>query len=136
MTNKKYAKEVLKRENIVKIQLSTIASRELHMAMGICTEAGELLDALKKAYFYEQSVDFINVKEELGDLLFYITGMCNIYGWTLKEVMALNTEKLTVRYGEAFDKEKAANRDLEKERETLDNSDGGEGSTRRHRTTR
>lgn len=42
-----------------------------HMSYGIATELGELFSTLKKHVIYEQELDLENVKEEVGDILFY-----------------------------------------------------------------
>lgn len=74
----------------------------VHMAMGISGEAGELLDAIKKHAIYQKPLDVANVKEELGDLMFYMTGLASALGFTLKECATLNAEKLTKRYPVAY----------------------------------
>lgn len=38
-----------------------------------------------------------DLKAELGDVLWYISEMCNTGGWTLEELMADNIAKLTAR---------------------------------------
>lgn len=43
----------------------------LHAAMGITTEAGELLNAVKAHVIYGKPLDHANVREETGDLEFY-----------------------------------------------------------------
>ena len=43
-----------------------------HGATGVATEAGELLDAVKKLVIYRRDLDIANVIEELGDLEFYM----------------------------------------------------------------
>lgn len=68
------------------------------MAIGVSGEAGELLDAVKKAVIYRKPLDIANVREECGDLLFYITGMLSSVGSNLDEVIAENAAKLSVRY--------------------------------------
>ena len=45
--------------------------RLLHAAMGMVTEAAELLDMLKKHIFYGKILDLINAKEEIGDSQWY-----------------------------------------------------------------
>ena len=70
----------------------------LHMAVGICGEAGELLDAIKKAVIYRKSLDFLNVKEEAGDILFYLTGLLGQLGMSLDECIEENRRKLSKRY--------------------------------------
>ena len=43
-----------------------------HAILGICTEAGELLDIYKKHKMYDKPLDKEHLKEEIGDLLFYV----------------------------------------------------------------
>ena len=45
------------------------------MVVGVSGEAGELLDAVKKAVIYRKPLDLENVIEELGDLEFYMEGL-------------------------------------------------------------
>lgn len=66
----------------------------VHASMGISGEAGELLDAVKKHYFYNRAIDSDNVVEELGDILFYVVAMANLFDVTLVELLAANCAKL------------------------------------------
>lgn len=43
-----------------------------HAALGIVSEVGELLNAYKKNVGYGKELDLINIKEELGDIHFFI----------------------------------------------------------------
>lgn len=70
----------------------------LHMAVGISGEAGELLDAIKKVWVYGKEPDWGNIREELGDLLFYIQGLANILGDNIDDLIESNMFKLTKRY--------------------------------------
>jgi hypothetical protein len=45
-----------------------VYQRILHGAIGLCTEAGELLDAFEK----NTGLDLVNIKEELGDIYWYL----------------------------------------------------------------
>ena len=92
----------------------------LHAAIGLATESGELLDMLKKHIFYGQPLDYVNAKEELGDLNWYMALAMDAMGTTFDEVQRLNIEKLKARYPEKFDEDKAINRDLDKERKILE----------------
>jgi NTP pyrophosphatase (non-canonical NTP hydrolase) len=69
-----------------------------HMATGISGEAGELLDAVKKHVIYNKPLDVENAIEEVGDLLFYIEGMCQLLNITMEEAKQKNIAKLMVRY--------------------------------------
>ncbi len=71
----------------------------VHMGMGICTEAGELNDALKRWAFYGKQLDRGNVVEELGDLFFYAEGIMQNLGITREEVLLHNIDKLTGNKG-------------------------------------
>jgi NTP pyrophosphatase (non-canonical NTP hydrolase) len=73
-------------------------AHQLHMAVGIAGEAGELLDAVKKAAIYRKPIDRANVVEELGDLEFYMEGLRQGLGITREEVLAGNISKLSKRY--------------------------------------
>ena len=70
----------------------------LHMLLGVCGEAGELLDALKKAIVYRKPLDRANVVEELGDLEFYMEGIRQGLGITREETLEGNIAKLSTRY--------------------------------------
>ncbi len=91
----------------------------LHMILGMITEIGELADTFKKEMAYGKEIDWINVKEEIGDLLWYVIGFCNINGFDFYDVLEANAKKLKARYPNNFEKDKALNRDLEKERNIL-----------------
>ena len=71
----------------------------LHMAIGVAGEAGELLDAIKKHAIYQKDLDIENVEEELGDLMFYMTGIMNILRISnLDYIINKNQRKLKKRY--------------------------------------
>jgi len=125
MNFKEYTRNVLNTENIdfvgIKSRLSLASTmRLLHGSIGVSTEAGELLDAMKKFIFYGRSIDRANVKEELGDILYYASLTMDEMGFTLEDVMETNSEKLKARYPEKFTEDNAINRDLDKERQVLE----------------
>lgn len=66
----------------------------LHMAVGVSGEAGELLDAVKKAVIYNKEMDLENIIEELGDLEFYMSKIRQIVGVTREEILQRNIDKL------------------------------------------
>lgn len=70
----------------------------LHMVAGISGEAGELLDAIKKSTIYRRPLDIDNVREEAGDILFYITGLLDSLDIDIQDVIADNMDKLRLRY--------------------------------------
>lgn len=71
---------------------------KLHAALGMCGEAGEAADAIKREVIYGKPPNRENVVEELGDLRFYIQAAMMQYGITEQEVLQQNANKLCVRY--------------------------------------
>lgn len=117
---KDYIKNVKKTESAIFSMVDNRIRRLLHGAMGCSTESGELLDTIKKYLFYGKKIDFVNVKEEIGDLLYYIAIMIDELDTSFEEIMKKNIEKLKARYGEKFSEDKAINRDLNIERNILE----------------
>ena len=61
----------------------------VHYTDGLVTESGEIKDMMKKHIAYGAPLDFVNLKEELGDICWYIARMCDLLGWTFEELMEL-----------------------------------------------
>ena len=79
-------------------ELTAQDAHNLHMVVGISGEAGELLDAIKKAVIYRKPIDMENVIEELGDLEFYMEGLRQSFGITRSQTLSQNIAKLSKRY--------------------------------------
>jgi len=94
--------------------------RVLHAALGLATEAAEILDMVKKHVYYGKELDLVNLKEELGDSNWYQSILVDLLDLSWEDIWETNIEKLQKRYGNKFSKEKALNRDLEKERKILE----------------
>ena len=76
--------------------------RLLHSIMGMSSEVGETTDAVKRHLMYNQELDIDNLKEECGDILWYMNLMLTEIGSSFEEVMKLNIEKLSKRYPQGF----------------------------------
>lgn len=95
--------------------------RLLHAVIGLCTEVGELQDAVKKHLFYGKDLDLTNLREEGGDLFWYLALLAAYLGESnFTSMLKLNIEKLKTRYPEKFTENKAVNRDVAAEREVLE----------------
>lgn len=92
----------------------------VHMILGMQTESAELSDVFKKNIAYGREIDWTNIKEEIGDLMWYIANICNINKWDLREILETNINKLEARYPEKFTEDKALNRNLDVERKILE----------------
>ena len=78
------------------------ATRLVHAVIGITGEAGELASQTQKSVYYGKELDVKNIKEELGDLLWYISLLCNTLGLSLEDVMEANQKKLSERYPDKY----------------------------------
>ncbi len=88
--------------------------RLLTGGIGICSEGGELLDLVKKLLFQgkEPTPELREkIKLELGDVMWYVQQVLIWGGWSLNEVLAENTKKLSGRYPEGFSVDKSENRE-------------------------
>lgn len=96
--------------------------RLIHAQMGMQTECAEFTDALKKSLFYGKKLDAVNLKEELGDLMWYMAIAMDELGTDFQTEADRVIKKLKHRYPKEFTKDKAENRDLDTEREILESS--------------
>ncbi len=84
-------------------------------AVGLAGESGEVAELIKKGVFHGHGVDHEKLKKELGDVLWYVAGLCRIYSISMEEVMRANIKKLKIRYPNGFNCEDSINRDIKKE---------------------
>ena len=83
----------------------------LYAAIGMCGEAGEVSELIKKYAYHEHTIDTEHLARELGDVLWYVTYMAHLFGYSLGDIMAMNQEKLAKRYPDGkFDEERSRNR--------------------------
>lgn len=97
------------------------AENFIHGAIGLATEAGEILEALKNALNGE-ALDRVNIKEEVGDAKWYMAVLSMVARFPWGEDERVNIEKLRARFPDKFTEARAINRDLDKEREILERS--------------
>lgn len=67
------------------------------MSTGLGGETGEVLEILKKSV-RNDVLDKAYLTEELGDVLYYLTMLCNFHDLSLEDVMNANVSKINVRY--------------------------------------
>lgn len=91
-------------------ELTAEDANVIHLALGVCGEAGELADAIKKAVIYRKPIDLQNVIEELGDLEFYLEAVRQAYGITRLQTIQRNRAKLSKRYAKGYSNKQAQDR--------------------------
>jgi len=78
--------------------------------MGLAGESGEVVDLAKKARFQGHSIDTNKVKDELGDVMWYLGLLCHTFGFSLQEIRQANVAKMHRRYPNGFEVERSINR--------------------------
>lgn len=91
----------------------------LHAALGLTTEAIEFLEAVAKS-MRGGGLDEVNLREELGDLEWYMALAHRRLGSTPEEVRERNIAKLRRRFPAKFEGAQALSRDLDAERRALE----------------
>ena len=90
------------------------SERLLTASVGMCAEAGEFTEIVKKIIFQGKPVNeenLFHLKRELGDIMWYVAQACIGLNISLDEVLAMNVEKLKARYpGGDFDVHYSENR--------------------------
>ena len=88
--------------------------RLLTASVGMCAEAGEFTEIVKKIIFQGKPYNEENVfhmKRELGDICWYLAQACMALDTTFDEVIEMNVDKLEARYpGGSFDVHHSENR--------------------------
>ena len=88
--------------------------RLLTAAVGMCAEAGEFTEVVKKIIFQGKPVNeenMFHLKRELGDIMWYVAQACMGLNVSFNEIVEMNVEKLVARYpGGEFDVHYSENR--------------------------
>ena len=103
-------------------------SQLFHGVIGLTGEVGELAAAVERWVYYSQNLDTTNVREEIGDCLWYLGQICRAIGYDLNSAMDDNIAKLHKRFPEKFTIDQAAeeNRDRAAEREAIARKHGAD----------
>lgn len=86
-------------------------SRLVNGLMGLCGEAGEAIDILKKHLFQGHELDRMRLAMELGDVAWYLAVSADALGFGLEDIFGMNVEKLRKRYPEGFDSRRSLERE-------------------------
>ncbi len=79
--------------------------------LGLGGEAGEVQDLIKKELGHGHEKNTEKIKDELGDVCWYIARILDEYKLTFEEVFESNIEKLKKRYPKGFSSEASINRE-------------------------
>lgn len=90
--------------------IKVCSKRLLEAVMGLNGEAGECQEIVKKAMFHGHSLDVEALLLEAGDVLWYLTELCNELGISVDTIAKLNLQKLKNRYPDGFTHEASRER--------------------------
>ena len=79
--------------------------------MGLCGEAGEAIDIVKKHLHQGHALDKDKLVKELGDIAWYLAETATALDFSLEEVLERNIDTLKSRYPEGFSTERSVNRE-------------------------
>jgi NTP pyrophosphatase (non-canonical NTP hydrolase) len=79
-------------------------------ALGLAGEAGEVVDMIKKGILHQHGINDEKLEEEIGDVCWYIAGICTVLGYDLGQIMQENIDKLKIRYPNGFSSEDSKKR--------------------------
>ena len=79
--------------------------------MGLCGEAGEAIDVVKKHLAQGHPLDREHLAKELGDVAWYLAEAATALDLDLEDILRANLEKLERRYPDGFSTEKSVGRD-------------------------
>ncbi len=78
--------------------------------MGLCGEAGEAIDIVKKWLAQGHELDKDHLVKELGDIAWYLAETATALDIDLETVLQGNIDKLKKRYPQGFDTERSLER--------------------------
>lgn len=95
------ARTINKRNNILE--------QRQHALFGMASEVGEIHGIFQKQY-QGHSIDYTELKKEVGDLLWFIAEFCTASGWNMEDIMQMNLDKLEGRYPDGFEEKRSVER--------------------------
>lgn len=85
----------------------------MNALMGLCGEAGEAIDLMKKHLYQGHDLDRVKLVKELGDIAWYLAEAATGLDTPLSEILQGNLDKLHARYPQGFDTKRSQHREKE-----------------------
>ncbi len=74
----------------------------VYLASKLTIEAAEVAQPIIKHAYHDADIDYEEIREELGDLLWYAASLAHRYAIKLDDVATMNVDKLRARHGETY----------------------------------
>lgn len=105
-----FVKNIFKPGEEIVEQFTPVKAEGIHAAVGVAGEAGEVLDLIKKVTFNNRTLDLDKLRNELGDVEYYLEALRQTYNITRDECIAANVIKLSKRYEGGYSDQKSLER--------------------------
>ena len=79
----------------------------INSVMGLCGEAGEAIDIVKKWLAQGHELDKAKLAKELGDIAWYLAEAATALDMPLGDILQGNIDKLKARYPEGFEADRS-----------------------------
>lgn len=80
-----------------------------HALWGLASEAGEVCSLHQKMH-QGHPLDAVALRKEIGDVLWMIAELCDVYGFSMEAIAEENIAKLRKRYPNGFDADHSVHR--------------------------
>ena len=84
-----------------------------HALYGLASEVGEVMGLHQKVH-QGHPMDETALRLEIGDVLWFVAELCDVYGWGLDDIAIANIAKLRNRYPVKFTVEQSIHREEKK----------------------
>lgn len=82
----------------------------INSVMGLCGEAGEAIDIVKKWLAQGHELDKEHLAKELGDIAWYLAEAATALDMPLEDICQANIDKLKKRYPQGFETKRSLTR--------------------------
>ena len=109
MQNKKPKVDLKEYQKLCKRTAKIFKDKKLEVAcygLGIAGEASDVAGCIKKTLFHGDD-QTQGIKENLGDTMWYVAMIANLYDWNLEEILNENIAELKKRYSRGFTNKEA-----------------------------
>ena len=92
-------------QQLCKVTAKKMENKDLELSnwgLGVAGEAGDIASCIKKVVFHKNEAVKEGIKENIGDMMWYASMICNSLGWDFEEVLEENIKKLNARYPQGF----------------------------------
>lgn len=110
MTINEYQKKAMRTASKMNEDMAGGMGLVVQGVLGLCGEAGECADLVKKCVFQGKVLDKEHLAKELGDVAWYLAVSAESLGYDLETVLRRNIEKLEARYPNGFEVQKSEHR--------------------------